>query len=208
MNPRAPKIVNNLGILHQGKARIEIGPLPVSYLEEDAPPEEAINANITSFTLPGLDLSYKAVHGYKHMVYMPDAEDNGFEGKTFSVKMLGDQVLENWYAIHRYMQTIKSYDEQGYPIRDLQDRVFGHDRLYRNNLMYVPYVFIHLGDDSMQKHTIVHFDRCWIKTLGDIDINFQSNSPIGFNLTFLYELIHVKRMKKPQPFTIPECVAS
>ena len=73
-----PLLDRNLGRLHQGTARCEIGPLPVSYEEDDAPSSESVNGSITAFVAPGLTQKYKLDGNYKAYVHIPITEDNEY----------------------------------------------------------------------------------------------------------------------------------
>lgn len=202
-----PLLDRNIGRLHQGTARCVIGPLPVSYDQDDAPSSEVINGNITAFVAPGLQLKYVTDGNYKAMVQIPTTEDNEYMDKVFTVTMICDDRAENYWALHRYMQTIQSGKTDAFPITDLHHRVFGADGQYRNRRTWIPYIDIHMADDSYQEHQVIRYQRCYPLMLSDLDMNFGAPNPVKFTATFSYTLKTIERNPPPQENTTPACIS-
>ena len=198
---------HNLNRLHQGTARCVIANLPVSYEEEDAPPGEAINAVITSFTSTGMSLRYVTDGNYKANVHIPITEDNLYYDKVLTITMISDDRQENYWNFFRYMQTIQSGSTKpAFPILNTRDRVYGLDSHYRNRVTWIPYIDIVMADDSMQKHQTIRFERCYPTELSDLNLNFLGPEPVTFTISFIYSLQSIYREKPPHPDSIPACV--
>jgi hypothetical protein len=188
---------HNYNRLHQGAARIVIGELPVSYAESDAPPSESINSSITQFSIPGLDLNYQTDFNYKGHVHIPMTEDNEYKNKLLVVTMIADDRQENYWTLHRYMETIQSGETDGYPIEDTDHRIYGHDKQYRNRLTYIPTINIVMADDSMQKHQTLSFQRCYPLVISDLQMNFIEPAPVTFTISFVYSIKTILREEPP-----------
>ncbi len=202
-----PLLDRNLGRLHQGTARCEIGPIPVSYDETDAPSFEAVNGNITAFVAPGLSLKYKLDGNYKAYVHIPITEDNEYYDKLLTITMICDDRMENYWNLHRYMQTIQSGATDAFPAQNLKHRVYGQDGFYRNRRTYIPYINIHMADDSYQKHQIVKFERCFPLELEQLSMNFMGQDPVKFTVSFVYSKLTVERQAPPNEIDPVNCIA-
>jgi len=203
-----PFLDHNLNRLHQGTARCTIGSLPVSYQEEDAPPSVTINANITAFVAPGLELKYTIDASYLALVHIPTTEDNAYFNKVLTINMICDDRQENYWALHRYMETIQRGNRGGVPIEDTDHRVYAFDRKYRNRLTWIPVIDIHMSDDSFQKHQTIRFERCYPLSLANLDLNFLDPSPVTFTAGFVYTNKTILRDSPPQEHTIPRGIAT
>lgn len=203
-----PLLSRNIGRLHQGTARCTIGPMPVSYDQVDAPPSETINGNITAFVAPGLSLKYKTDGSYRALVHIPVQEDNEYNEKVLTITMICDDYMENYWAINRYMETIQSGQRDAYPIADRKHRIFGNDGHYRNRLTWIPYIDIHMADDSHQKHQIIRFQRCYPIELEQLSLNFLGTDPVKFTVSFIYSLRTIERLAPPEENTTPSCIAN
>lgn len=200
---------HNLNRLHQGTARCVIAQLPVSYEEWDAPPFEAVNANIKAFTSTGMSLRYVTDGNYKAYVHIPITEDNMYYDKIVTITMISDDRQENYWNLFRYMQTIQSGSTQpAFPIWDTNNRVWGLDRQYRNRVTWIPFIDIVMSDDSYQRHQTIRFERCYPVDLSDLNMNFLSPEPVTFTITFIYSLQSIVRDLPPHPDSIPACVVS
>lgn len=197
----------NLGRLHQGTARCEIGPLPVSYEQKDSPSSESVNGNITAFVAPGLSQRYKLDGNYKAMVHIPLTEDNEYYDKLLTINMIVDDRMENYWTLYRYMQTIQSGETDAFPIKNQNHRVYGFDSQYRNRRTWIPYINIHMADDSYQKHQIIKFHRCYPLELEQLSLNFMGPDPIKFTVSFLYSLVTVERQSPPNEIDPVNCIA-
>lgn len=201
--------------VHQGFWRLRIGPLPVAYNRVDketketdapyAPPPEVINANIRDFVCPGLSATFSKEGHYNFVVNIPTTEINQYDD-VITVNMLADNYYENWWAIHRYMETVQSGQIDAFPILDKTHRIYSFDHKYRNRLMYIPFVEMHAGDDAAQEHMIVRFERCWIAKLGDLSVKIGSIEPITFNLSIKYEIKRIIRLPDPNTMMSAICV--
>lgn len=188
---------HKLNRLHQGTARLVIGNIPISFEEHDAPPSESVNALITSFTIPGLELEYETQAHYKSIVHIPVSEDNSYKGKILIVNMILDDRQENYWTIWRYMETIRSGRTGGYPVTELTNRIFGNDKQYRNRLTWIPRIDIVMGDDSNQRHQRLVFHRCYPLTLGELQMNFIDDAPVSVAVGFLFGMSTVERDEPP-----------
>lgn len=202
-----PLLDRNLGRLHQGTARCEIGLFPVSYEQDDSPAFESVNGNITAFVAPGLSQKYKLDGNYKAYVHLPITEDNEYYDKMLTITMIADDRMENYWAIHRYMQTIQSGQTDAFPIQDQKHRVYGADGHYRNRRTWIPYINIHMADDSYQKHQIIRFQRCYPLELEQLALNFMGPDPVKFTVTFVYSLLTVERQTPPNETDPVNCIA-
>lgn len=198
-----PFLDHNPGRLHQGTARCSIGLMPVSYEQEDAPPSESINASITAFVAPGLELKYVRDGSYKALVHIPVTEDNAYYDKVLTVNMICDDRQENYWALHRYMETIQSGQTNGYPIEDVNHRVNGRDGHYRNRVTYIPRVDIVMADDSYQKHQTIRFQRCYPAKIDDLQLNFGNPDPVTFVVHFIYTFKKIIREEPPSKSIVP-----
>lgn len=205
-----PLIDRWVGRLHQGTARCVISDLPVSYKESDAPSSETINANITSFVGPGLQLRYQIDGSYKGMVHIPVTEDNQYYDKLITMSMIADDRSENYWTLHRYMSTIQSgmTGPNAYPIRDANHRVYGFDEHYRNRRTWIPFIEIHMADDSFQEWQIIRYERCWPTDISDLSLNFLSPEPVSFTMSWTYEVKKIIRIPESVPNTPPKCVTN
>lgn len=203
-----PFLDHNLNRLHQGTARCVMGMLPVSYDQDDAPPWAAINGMITDFVCPGLELKYERDGSYKGIVYIPVTEDNEYYEKVLSINMICDDRQENYWNLHRYMETIQSGETNGYPITDTDHSVYGNDKKYRNRKMYIHRIDIVMADDSHQKHQTVRFERCFPIKLEDMKLNFQTPDPVTFSFHTMYTSKRIIREDPPQRDTVPKGVTS
>lgn len=207
--------------VHQGFLRCCIGELPVSYNPDydfqhhiddptkahTAPPPEVINANIQTFNVPGLSLNYKKEDHYKFSVYIPTTEDNEYSD-SITVTMLCDDYYENYWAIHRYMETIQSGQTDAFPIKDKNHRVYGYNHRYRNRLTWIPHIDIHMGDDRAQHHMIERYYRCYPTSISSLSITPGSVSPITFTVTFNYQVKKIIRLPDPNNLMSAICVIS
>jgi hypothetical protein len=204
--------------VHQGFWRCTIGPLPVSWHDEahdavdtptphTAPVPEMINALIKNYICNGLSQSFEFEYHYKFRTRIPTQEDNQYDG-TLTITMLADQAYENWWGLHRYMDTVMSGITGGFPITNMNSRVFGLDGRYRNRLTYIPYIDIHCADDNSQERMIVRFRRCRITTLSDLQPNPGSVEPVPFNISVQYELKEIIRLPDPNSYMSAICVTN
>jgi len=198
-----PFLDHNPNRLHQGTARCVIGLMPVSYEQENAPPSETINANIKAFIAPELELKYAIDGSYKGLVHIPITEDNAYYDKVLSIDMICDGRQENYWALHRYMETIQSGMTNGFPIMDTNHRVYGNDRRYRNRVMYIPRIDIIMADDSFQKHQTVRFGRCKPIRLDSLKLNFGNPDPVTFSVSFVYTTREIIRELPPSEDIVP-----
>ena len=205
-----PRLDRWVGRLHQGTARCVISDLPVSYTEDDAPASETINANITSFVGPGLQMRYQIDGSYKGLVHIPVTEDNQYYDKLITISMIADDRSENYWTLHRYMSTIQSGQTgpNAYPIRDKNHRIYGFDEHYRNRRMLIPFIEIHMADDSFQEWQIIRYERCWPTDISDLNLNFLSPEPVTFTTSWVYEVKKVIRCPESIPNTPPKCVTN
>jgi hypothetical protein len=196
-----------LGRQHQGTSRCEIGKIPMSFNDDDSPVFETVNASITTFSTPGLTLQYATDHNFKSIVHIPLTEDNEYYNKVLTINMICDDRQENYFTLHRYMETIQSGQTGGYPTREKNHRVYGLDGFYRNRTMYIPKIDIIMADDSLEKQQIIRFERCFPLELSNIDMTFGEPSPVTFNITFLYSN---KELIRTPPLSTPPvmCVAN
>jgi hypothetical protein len=195
-----PALDHNLNRLHQGTARCIIGSMPVSYTQDDAPPSVAINASITAFRAPGLELKYVTDASYKGIVHIPVTEDNAYFGKALTITMISDDRSENYFAFHRYMETLQ---RKTFPIEDTDHRIYSFDRTYRNRLAYIPRIDIVVADDSMQKHQTIRFERCYPLLEDELKFDFQKPSPVVFTQSFVYSWREIIREIPPTENTTP-----
>ena len=202
-----PILSRNIGRLHQGTARCTIGSIPVAYTQDDAPAEETINANITAFIAPGLSMKYKTDGNYKAMVHIPIQEDNQYDNKVLTITMICDDYMENYWTLHRYMETLQSGKTNGYPVMDTNHRVYGFDKFYRNRRTWIPQIDIHMADDSYQKHQIIRFERCYPTELEQFNLNFLTPEPVKFTVSFVYSLKSIIRLPPPTENTSVACIA-
>lgn len=204
--------------VHQGFWRCTVGPLPVSWHDEahdavdtptphTAPVPEMINALIKNYICNGLSQSFEFEYHYKFRTRIPTQEDNQYDG-ALTITMLADQAYENWWGLHRYMDTVMSGITGGFPITNMNNRVFGLDGRYRNRLTYIPYIDIHCADDNSQERMIVRFKRCRITTLGDLQPTPGSVEPVPFNISVLYELKEIIRLPDPNSYMSAICVSN
>ena len=198
-----PFLDHNLTRLHQGTSRCVIGLMPVSYEQDDAPSSETINANITGFITPGLELKYVIDGSYKALVHIPVTEDNAYYDKLLSIGMICDGRQENYWALHRYMETIMSGQTNGYPIEDTNHRVYGGDGHYRNRRTFIPRIDIIMADDSHQKHQTVRFERCYPVKIDDLPLHFKSPDPVTFSFHVNYTSKRIIREEPPRENTKP-----
>lgn len=196
-----------LGRQHQGTGRCEIGQIPMSFNDDDSPVFETVNASITTFSTPGLTLTYATDASFKGIVHIPITEDNEYYNKVVTISMICDDRQENYFTLHRYMETIQSGQTGGNPITDTRHRVYGLDNTYRNRLMYIPRIDIIMADDSLEKQQIIRFERCFPLELSNLDMTFNEPSPVTFNVTFNYGL---KKLIRTPPLSTPPvmCVAN
>lgn len=204
--------------VHQGFWRLRIGPLPVSY-EDDiydrqfstkphtAPAPEIVNALIKDYVCPGMQESFEIEHHYMFKTRIPTTEDNQYDN-TITITLLADNYYENWWALHRYMDTVMNFTRNGHPVENINHRVYGIDGWYRNRLTFIPYIDMHAADDCAQEHMIVRFERCRIESLGDLQIKPGSIDPISFNLTIKYELRRIIRLPDPNDLMSAICVST
>lgn len=195
-----PALDHNLNRLHQGTARCIIGSLPVSYTQGDAPPSVAINASITAFRAPGLELKYATDSSYKAIVHIPVTEDNAYYKNVLTVTMIADDRSENYFALHRYMETIQ---RKTFSIEDTDHRIYSYDRKYRNRLTYIPRIDIIVADDSMQKHQTIRFERCFPLLEDELKFDFQKPVPVVFTQSFLFSWKEILRENPPTKDTTP-----
>lgn len=189
-----------IGRQHQGTARCEIGKIPMSFTDTDSPVFETVNASITTFSSPGLTLQYATDYNFKAIVHIPLTEDNEYYNKVLTINMICDDKQENYFTLHRYMETIQSGQTGGYPTTDKTHRVYGLDGFYRNRLMYIPKIDIIMADDSLEKQQIIRFERCFPLELTNLDMSFNEPTPVTFNITFNYsnkELIRTASSTTP-----------
>ena len=194
---------HNFNRLHQGTFRCTIGALPVSYTEDDAPPEEAINALINGFVVSGLELKYDKDATYKAIAHIPVTEDNQYFDKLLTINMICDGRLENYWTLRRYMRTIQSGQTNGYPETDHNHRVWSFDNTYRNRLTWIPRIDIAMADDSLQKHQTLRFSRCYPTALSDINAQFNAPDPVTFNISFVYSFEETIREEPPSEDIVP-----
>ena len=200
---------HNLNRLHQGTARCVIAQLPVSYEETDAPPFEAVNANIKAFVSTGMTLHYVTDGNYKANVHIPVTEDNLFYDKLLTITMIADDRQENYWNLFRYMETImRGATQPAFPIWDTNSRIWGIDKKYRNRLMWIPYIDIVMADDSYQRHQTIRFERCYPTELSDLSMNFLSPDPVTFTMSFVYSMQTIIRDLPPHPDSLPACITN
>ena len=197
----------NPGRLHQGTTRCVIGSMPISFEEEDSPTFEMINANITQVVDPGLSISYVDQFAYCARVQIPVSEEQTYGDGTFTITMIADDRMENYWAIHRYMDTIRSGFHDGFPDRNINSFVYGNDGFYRNRRTYIPFIEIHIADDSMQKHQITKFYHCFPTALSSITHTFDQPSAVKFTVTFSYIFKKIIRLNKPEFGRPINCIA-
>lgn len=214
-------LVRNPVPVHQGFIRCRIGDLPVSYDPDydgkhhvddvtkahTAPPPETVNANIDNFTAPGLSLNYAKESHYKFTVYIPTTEDNEYND-SISIGMYCDDYYENYWALHRYMETIQSGQTDAFPIRDHNHRVYGFDHRYRNRLMYIPHIDFHFGDDRAQHHMIVRYYRCFPTSISSLTVTPGSAQALKFQMTFNYQIKRIIRLPDPNSLMSAICVVT
>lgn len=212
------KLTRSPAPVHQGFWRLRIGPLPVSY-EDDildaqfstrphtAPPPEIVNALIKDYVCPGLTERFEMENHYMFRTRIPVTEDNEYDN-AITITLLADDYYENWWAIHRYMDTVMNFNRNGHPIMDTTNRVYGIDGRYRNRLTFIPFIDMHAADDCAQEHMIVRFERCRIESLGDLQIKPGSSDPIAFNLSIKYELRRIIRLPDPNDMMSAICVSN
>ena len=195
-----PFLDHHLNRLHQGTARCIIGSMPVSYDQDDAPPSVAINANITAFRAPGLDLKYATDPNYKRSVHIPISEDNSYGNAVVSITMISDDRQENYFALHRYMETIQ---RNTFPVTDTDHRIYAYDKIHRNRLTWIPRIDIIVSDDSYQKHQTIRFERCFPLGLDELKFDFQKPTPVVFTQSFLFTWKEILREIPPTEGTKP-----
>jgi hypothetical protein len=124
--------------------------------------------------------------------------------------MICDERQENYWTLYRYMSTIQrgSTLPNVYPIQNALHRVFGNDGHYRNRRTWIPYIDIHMADDSYQKHQIIRFQRCYPIELEQLSLNFLGTDPVKFTVSFLYSLRTIERLPPPSENTTPSCIAN
>lgn len=204
--------------VHQGFWRCTIGPLPVSWHDEafdavdtvvphTAPVPEMVNALIKTYICNGLQESFEFENHYKFRTRIPTQEDNQYDG-SLTITMLADQAYENWWALHRYMETVMSGLTDAFPIMNPNHRVYGLDGRYRNRLTFIPYIDIHCADDNSQERMIVRFKRCRVAQLSDLQPNPGSADPVPFNISVLYELKEIIRLPDPNSMMSAICVST
>ena len=204
--------------VHQGFWRCTIGPLPVSWHDEafdatdtvtphTAPVPEMVNALIKTYICNGLQESFEFENHYKFRTRIPTQEDNQYDG-SLTITMLADQGYENWWGLHRYMETVMSGLTDAFPIMNPNHRVYGLDGRYRNRLTFIPYIDIHCADDNSQERMIVRFKRCRISQLSDLQPNPGSADPVPFNMSVLYELKDIIRLPDPNSMMSAICVST
>ena len=187
--------------LYQGTSKITIGNIPVAYKTDtdendiNSPPEETINGLITSFTVPGVELEYDTHSHYNAIVHIPVSEQNAYKGKVLAVNMILDSRQENYWTLWRYMETIRSGSMDGYPIEDINNRVFGHDKKYRNRLMYIPRIDIITGTNYLQTQQRMIFHRCFPLILSELPTTFTEQAPATFTISFLFSNLTIERQK-------------
>jgi hypothetical protein len=184
---RGPIQDHNLNKLVQGTCRINIGDIPISFDEYDSPPIESINANVKGFKAPGLSLKYASEYAYKAKTHVSVTEDNEYQDAILTVEMFMDDRMENYWTLHRYMETIMSGETGGWTSKDFNDQPYGFDGRYRNRLMYIPIIDITMADPSYQMHQTLRFSRCFPTRLEDISMSFpDSVTPVTFAVSFLF----------------------
>lgn len=204
--------------VHQGFWRCTIGPLPVSWHDEafdatdtvtphTAPVPEMVNALIKTYICNGLQESFEFENHYKFRTRIPTQEDNQYDG-SLTITMLADQGYENWWGLHRYMETVMSGATDAFPIMNPNHRVYGFDHRYRNRLTFIPYIDIHCADDNSQERMIVRFKRCRVTALSDLQPNPGAIDPVSFNMTVLYELKEIIRLPDPNSLMSAICVST
>ena len=204
--------------VHQGFWRCTIGPLPVSWHDEafdatdtvtphTAPVPEMVNALIKTYICNGLQESFEFENHYKFRTRIPTQEDNQYDG-SLTITMLADQGYENWWGLHRYMETVMSGLTDAFPIMNPNHRVYGLDGRYRNRLTFIPYIDIHCADDNSQERMIVRFKRCRISQLSDLQPNPGPADPVPFNMSVLYELKDIIRLPDPNSMMSAICVST
>lgn len=204
--------------VHQGFWRCTIGPLPVSWHDEafdatdtpvphTAPVPEMVNALIKNYICNGLKESFEMESHYKFRTRIPTQEDNQYDD-PLTITMLADQGYENWWGLHRYMETVMSGLTDAYPITNTNHRIYGIDRRYRNRLTFIPYIDIHCADDNSQERMIVRFKRCRATALSDLQPNPGAIDPVQFNFTVLYELKEIIRLPDPNSLMSAICVST
>lgn len=204
--------------VHQGFWRCTIGPIPVSWHDEahdatdtpiphTAPVPEMVNALIKNYICNGLKESFEQEYHYKFRTRIPTQEDNQYDD-PLTITMLADQGYENWWGLHRYMETVMSGLTDAYPIMNPNHRIYGIDHRYRNRLTFIPYIDIHCADDNSQERMIVRFKRCRVTALSDLQPNPGAIDPVQFNMTALYELKEIIRLPDPNSLMSAICVST
>ncbi len=203
--------------VHQGYLRCRIGSLPVSYDQtndsndptqaQSAPASEVINANISDYVFTGMKIRYVKEHHYKFVTYIPVQEDNEYDD-ILTINMLCDNFYENYWALHRYLETIQSGQTDAFPILDMNNRIYGYDHRYRNRLSYIPFIDIHCGDDTGREHQILRFERCRGEGLSSPQITPGHIDTIKFTASFKFENIRIIRLPDPNELMSAICVAS
>lgn len=204
--------------VHQGFIRCRIGPMPVDYEQTNdssdptqpntAPPPEVTNALISDWTCPGIQIRYDKESHYKFVVNIPIQEDNEWT-ETLTVNMLCDNHYENWWSIHRYMETIMRGSTDAFPIRDINHPIYGFDHRYRNRKSYIPFIDIHCADDVAQEHQIVRFYRCRPVALAPLPMSdIRQATPMKFSVSFNFEIKRIIRLPDPNNMMSAICVAT
>ena len=187
MSLRGPMQDHALNKLIHGTNRINIGDIPISFDEVDAPPYASINANIKDFMAPGLSLKYVSEYSYKAKTHHAITEDNEYGDANLTIEMFMDDRMENYWTIHRYMETIMSGQTGGWTSNDIYDQPYGVDGHYRNRLMYIHIIDITMSDASYQHHQTIRFSRCFPTKLQDISMKFPDDAtPVTFMVNFVF----------------------
>lgn len=197
-----PILDHTLNRLHQGSSRITISDIPISYQQGDAPARETINAMITSFVCPGLELRYAVEASYKAMVHIPMTEHNEYNQKILSVNMICDDRQENYWSIRRYMDTLQK-GFAAYPDLNLNSAVYDHNGNYKQRTTFIPIIDITMADGSMQTHQIIRFKRCFPLNLSDLQLDFKEPVPVNFMVSFIYSDVETIRFPAPSSEIIP-----
>ena len=189
-----------LNYMPQGTGLCYIHDLPISYTDEDAVAHETIVAMIKGFSVPGLNVKYQSEAHIRTVVDIPVQVENDLgDGMTFTITMMLDDRMDNWYGIYRYARTLISPPD-GSPETNPNYAPYHPTKMqpvYAQRRMGVDLIEIMVGDGSDELFNIFKLKRNMLQSISGFEMKFGTDAEyVTFTTTWKCTNWTLERVKQ------------
>lgn len=187
----------------QGTALAIINKIPVDFDNDNPASSVSINALISTFDFPGLNIDLKKEYHFTTATRIPMQVENEFNNQI-SLSMILDDRMDNYWTLYRYGRTMLR-PQDGYPERDRKLSPYNRQEIYAQRRMTVPFIDIRISDGSLELWNVIRLKKCYLEKLGSLSFSFGSEGEMTFNTTWSYDNLEWIRVEQHE--TLPQPVA-